>query len=100
MVIEIALLKAKGGVPGAAALRAALQTAQAVIERAPGCRGSVFHQGIEEPESFLLRVEWESLDAHMQRFRQGPLLAEWRAHFSHLLDAPPKVTHYEVLARL
>jgi hypothetical protein len=31
----------------------------------------------------------------MRDFRQGPLLAEWRSHFYHLLNGTPTVTHYE-----
>ncbi len=96
MIVEIAILTAKVGATDD--LREGLRAARPVIARAPGYLGSAFHQGIEEPNSFILRIEWESLDAHMQGFRQSPLLAEWRSHFYHLLDGNPKVTHYEVIA--
>jgi heme-degrading monooxygenase HmoA len=96
MVVEIALLKAK---PGATEqLREGLRAARAVIARAAGYCDSVFYQGVEEPESFILRVEWDTVVAHMLGFRQGPLLAEWRSHFYHLLDGTPKVTHYAPIA--
>jgi heme-degrading monooxygenase HmoA len=96
MVVEIALLKAKMG--ASESLCEGLRAAQSVIARAPGYRRSVFHRGIEESDCFLLRIEWESLEAHMRDFRQGPLLAEWRRHFSEFLDGAPTVTHYEVFA--
>jgi heme-degrading monooxygenase HmoA len=96
MVVEIALLRAKTG--ATEQLREGLRAARPVIARASGYRGSVFYQGVEEPESFILRVEWETVEAHMRDFRQSPLLAEWRSHFYDLLDGPPKVTHYEVVA--
>jgi heme-degrading monooxygenase HmoA len=95
MVVEIALLIAKAG--SADELRNALRVARAVIATAPGYLSSVFHQGIEEPESFILRIEWESLEAHLL-FRETPLLGEWRAPFFHLLAGPPKVTHYQTIA--
>lgn len=95
MVVEIALLTAQSG--SADALRAGLQTARSIIARAPGYLASVFHQGIEEPDAFLLRVEWETLEAHLA-FRASPQLQEWRAPFFHLLSGPPKVTHYHVIA--
>jgi heme-degrading monooxygenase HmoA len=96
MIFEIAFLKAK---PGATEqLREGLRAARAVIARATGYRGSVFCQGIEEPDTFILQVEWDTLEAHMHGFRQGPLLAEWRSHFYHLLDGTPQVTHYEPIA--
>jgi heme-degrading monooxygenase HmoA len=96
MVVEIALLKAKAG--AAQQLCDGLRSARPVISRAEGYRGSVFYQGIEDPRAFILRVEWETLEAHMEGFRQSPLLAEWRSHFYHLLDEPPTVTHYEAIA--
>ena len=96
MVVEIALLKAQ---PGAAdRLRDGLRAARPVIARARGYLGSVFYQGVENPDSFILRVEWDSLEAHMREFREGPLLPEWRSHFYHLLGETPSVTHYEVVA--
>jgi heme-degrading monooxygenase HmoA len=96
MIVEIALLKAKAG--AAQQLCDGLRSARPVISRADGYQGSVFYQGIEDPRAFILRVEWETLEAHMQGFRQSPLLAEWRGHFYHLLDEPPTVTHYEAVA--
>ena len=93
MPVEFALLKAKPG--AAAALREGLRAARPVIARAAGYHGSVFYQGVEEPDAFILRVEWETLELHMNGFRAGPLFPEWRSHFGHLLAEPPKMTHYE-----
>jgi heme-degrading monooxygenase HmoA len=95
MIVEIALLTAKEG--AAEQLREGLRAGRPVIARAAGYLDSVFYQGLEEPEAFILRVEWESLDAHIRDFRGGPLLAEWRSHFYHLLDGAPKVTHYDAI---
>jgi hypothetical protein len=96
VIVEIALLTAKPGLEDQ--VREGLRTARAVIARAPGYVDSVFHQGLEEPRSFILRMEWETLEAYLESFRQIPLLTEWRSHFYHLLDGPPKVTPYETIA--
>ena len=96
MIVEIALLTAKPGVQDQ--VREALRAARPVMARMPGYRGSVFHQGVQAPESFVLRIEWESLEAYAQSFREITLLTEWRSHFYHLLDGPPKVTPYEIIA--
>jgi hypothetical protein len=61
-------------------------------------KGSEFCQGAESPNAFILRVEWETLEAHVPGFRQSPLLTEWRSHFYHLLDGTPVVTHYVSIA--
>ena len=96
MFVEIALLTAKSG--DAERLREGLRAARAVIASAAGYRGSVFYQGVESPESFLLRVEWETLEAHTETFRKGPLFAEWRSHFQAFLAGPPAMTHYQPIA--
>jgi quinol monooxygenase YgiN len=96
MIVEIALLTAKPGLEDQ--LREGLRAARPVIARAPGYLGSVFHQGINEPGSFVLRIEWETLDAYAESFRQIPLLTEWRSHFYHLLAGPPKVMPYHPIA--
>lgn len=36
------------------------------------CRGYELHQGNEEPENFILRIQWDSLDGHMHGFRNSP----------------------------
>jgi heme-degrading monooxygenase HmoA len=96
MIVEIAHIKAKEG--AAESLRDGLRAAQAVISRSPGYLRSAFHRGVEEPDAFLLRIEWATLEDHMQGFRQGPLLGEWRGHFMPFVDGSPKMTHYEVFA--
>ena len=96
MVIEIAQVESQP--EQAAAFRAALQQARAVLEQADGYLGSTFLQGVERPETFVLIIKWTSVAAHMEGFRQGPLFAEWRRHFGHLLARPPIMFHYEVIA--
>ena len=96
MIVEIALLTAKPGLQHQ--VRDGLRAARPVIARMPGYVDSVFHQGLEEPESFILRIVWETLEAYRESFHQTALLTEWRSHFSHLLAGPPKVMPYETIA--
>jgi heme-degrading monooxygenase HmoA len=96
MIVEVVLFKAKDG--EAESLREGLRTAQAVIARAAGYRRSTFHRGVEESDVFLLRIEWETLAAHMGGFRGSALHAEWRSHFFQFVDGDPRMTHYEVFA--
>ena len=96
MIVEIALLAARPGAEDQ--LREALRAARPVMARMPGYRGSVFHQGVKEPASFVLRIEWESLEAYEESFRQIALLTEWRGHFYHLLARAPHVMPYLPIA--
>ena len=96
MIVELAILRARPGT--ADQMRAGLQAARAVISRAEGYRGSTFHQGIEDPQRFVLRIEWDSVEAHTEGFRGGPLFPEWRSHWGEYLDGTPDVQHYQVVA--
>jgi heme-degrading monooxygenase HmoA len=96
MIVEIALLTARAGFQHQ--VRDGLRAARPVIARMPGYVDSVFHQGLEERESFVLRITWETLEAYTESFRQSELLSEWRSHFYHLLAGTPKVMPYETIA--
>jgi heme-degrading monooxygenase HmoA len=96
MVVELAILKAKDGATHQ--LVEAMRGARSVLARSAGYLGSVFYQGIEDPGTVVLRIEWETLEAHTQGFRQGPLFPEWRSHFIHLVEGPPQVTHHVPIA--
>lgn len=96
MIVEIALLTAQPGLEHQ--VRDGLRAARPVIARMPGYVDSEFHQGLEEPASFILRIQWETLAAYTESFQRTELLAEWRSHFAHLLSAPPKVMPYQTIA--
>jgi heme-degrading monooxygenase HmoA len=96
MIVEIALLTAKPRLQDQ--VRDGLRAGRPVIARMPGYVDSVFHQGLEESESFILRIEWETLEAYKESFHQPELLAEWRSHFAHLLAGTPKVMPYQTIA--
>lgn len=92
MIIERAILTVKPG--QAEDFIQAFASARALIERAKGCRKAGMHRGVENPDSFLLLVEWETLEDHMLGFRESQDFVEWRAILSPHFAAPPAVEHY------
>ena len=96
MIVEIGIIEAKPGQGDA--LQAGLTKAREVISQAAGYRGSTFHRCIEHPDRCVIYIRWDSVDAHMKGFREGPLFPQWRAHFGELMGGPPSVAHYEVFA--
>jgi heme-degrading monooxygenase HmoA len=55
---------------------------------------------IEQPANFLLLlVEWETLEAHTEGFRNSEAYQEWRALLHHFYDPFPVVEHFESVAR-
>ncbi len=68
-----------------------------VISQAEGYCSHRLRKGIESPERYLLMIEWRSLEDHTERFRQGPLFAQWRATVGPFFASPPSVEHFELL---
>jgi heme-degrading monooxygenase HmoA len=68
--------------------------ARLVITAAPGCAGARLLRGIERPSTFLLLVEWESVEAHVEDFRNSPAFGEWRRIVGPFFAGPPAVDHF------
>ena len=74
----------------------AFAEARLVIAAAPGCSGARLLRGIERSSTFLLLVEWESVEAHTEGFRNSPAFAEWRRIVGPFFDGPPEVDHFSL----
>jgi len=72
----------------------AFEQAKLVIAGARGFLGATLSRGVESPSTFLLLVEWETLEDHTVGFRDSPAFGEWRGLIGHLFDGPPDVEHF------
>ncbi|MCC8427070.1 antibiotic biosynthesis monooxygenase [Mucilaginibacter sp. UR6-11] len=52
------------------------------------------HKCIEQPNQYLLLVEWETLEDHTIGFRQSPQYLEWKKLLHLYYDPFPLVKHY------
>jgi heme-degrading monooxygenase HmoA len=75
---------------------ATMERAKALIAGSPGFLGLRVAQCLENPSTFLLLVEWESLEAHTEGFRRSEAYEEWRALLHHFYEPFPVVEHFEV----
>ncbi|HUB77095.1 MAG TPA: antibiotic biosynthesis monooxygenase [Solirubrobacteraceae bacterium] len=75
----------------------ALAEAREVIAGAPGYRGLRALRGVESPHSYLLLIEWDTLEDHMVGFRESELFGRWRALIGPHFDGAPSVDHYRPL---
>lgn len=91
MILEIARLTATPG--HEAALEAAVAEAAPLFARARGCLSMALRRSIEDREVYLLMVEWETLEDHMEHFRGSEDFQAWRAIVSPHFAAPPAVEH-------
>lgn len=92
MIIERAIFAIKPG--EAEQFIAAFEKAAPLIRTAKGCRKASMHRGIETPDSFILLVEWETLEDHTVGFRESPAFTQWRAILGPHFASPPAVEHY------
>jgi len=76
----------------------AFAQARLVIAAAKGFVSATLSKGVESPSTFLLLVEWETLEDHTEGFRGSPAFDEWRGLIGHLFDGAPDVEHFAQVA--
>jgi quinol monooxygenase YgiN len=65
------------------------------LDASSHCHAYELSRGVEEPERYILRIEWDSLEGHEQGFRSSP---EFRAFFAAIrpyVGAIDEMRHYE-----
>jgi heme-degrading monooxygenase HmoA len=72
----------------------ALEDAKKLLAEAKGWKSISVKQGIERPSTFLLQLEWETLENHTIDFREGPLFLQWRAIIGPFFATAPDVEHW------
>ena len=96
MVLEVALINV---VPGQEDdFVAAYGKARPVLAGTEGCRSVRMTRGVESPSRFVLLVEWDSVEAHLDNFRATERFTTWRGYISRYFDGAPVVEHFQDLA--
>jgi heme-degrading monooxygenase HmoA len=92
MVLEVALIDVQDGRTDEFA--AAYAEAYPIVATTPGCRSVRMTRGVETPTRFVLLIEWDSVDAHLDNFRATDRFARWRALIGPYFDGAPRVEHF------
>ena len=95
-VTEHALLPVKAGQEGD--FERAFAQARPIIASMPGFISLQLQRGIESPSTYLLLVEWESVEHHQIGFRQSPEYQQWRALLHRFYEPFPVVEHFSQLS--
>ena len=77
---------------------AAYATASAVLDLDEHCLGYDVAQGVEEPENWVVRITWDSVEGHEQGFRKAPRFREFFAAVRPFFDAIEEMKHYRVVS--
>jgi len=96
MILELAHLRI---LPGSdAGFEAAFATAQTILASMPGYLDHELHRCIEDGCEYRLLVHWDTVEDHMQGFRESPRFVEWRALLQPFFAAPPSAAHYQLVS--
>lgn len=92
MILEHALLPV---VPGREAdFETAFAEARTIIAAMPGFRRLTLSRCLERPSGYLLLVEWETVEDHIEGFRGSPGYQRWRELLHHFYEPFPVVEHF------
>lgn len=92
MILEHALLPVRAGEE--ALFEVAFDQARPIIASMPGFVSLQLQRGIESPSTYLLLVEWESVEHHEVGFRQSAQYEQWRALLHRFYEPFPVVEHF------
>jgi quinol monooxygenase YgiN len=68
-----------------------------ILNEAEGSRDASLHRGVDDPDSFTLIVEWDSVDAHTA-LTQTPHFESFGEAIGPYLAGRPEVRHVEAVA--
>ncbi len=95
MITEHALLPV---IPGQEQVfEAAFGQAREIIAGMPGFISLSLSRSIESPGTYLLLVEWQTLEDHTEGFRGSPEYQQWRALLHRFYEPFPVVEHYNLV---
>jgi heme-degrading monooxygenase HmoA len=66
-----------------------------LITGSPGCLGLRFYRCLETPGRYVLLIEWERLEDHLEGFRKSPAFGQYRGAVDDFMSVPPTVEHFE-----
>jgi quinol monooxygenase YgiN len=77
---------------------AAYAAAAKELDASPHCLAWEVSRGSEEPQSFIVRIEWDSVEGHEQGFRRSPGFRNFFAAVKPFFEQIREMKHYRVLA--
>ena len=73
---------------------AAYRVAASSLDASPHCFGYELSRCVEEPNRYILRIEWDSVDGHLAGFRRSPEFAPFLAAIKPYIDQIEEMQHY------
>lgn len=93
MILEVAVLDVKQG--QSQDFESAFAKAQNIIMSMSGYLSHQLQHCLENPQRYILLVNWQTLDDHEVGFRMSPEYQEWKSLLHHFYEPFPVVEHYQ-----
>jgi heme-degrading monooxygenase HmoA len=77
------------------ALEEAYGKAQSALQASPHCLAYELTRCVEEPSCYILRIEWDSLEGHLQGFRTSAEFQPFLAAVRPFIPDIQEMRHYE-----
>lgn len=98
MILEVAILDV---IPGrTAAFETNFSIAKALISSIPGFVSLQLQRCHEQPDRYILLVNWQTLEAHTAGFRGSVQYQEWKKLLHEFYDPFPVVQHYSLVSEV
>ncbi len=78
------------------ALERAYERAQSVLITSSHCLSYELSRCVEDPSSYILRIEWDSAEGHLKGFRGSPEFQTFLEAVRPFFSAIQEMHHYEV----
>ncbi|CAN5264529.1 antibiotic biosynthesis monooxygenase [soil metagenome] len=92
VILEHAILPVRTGAE--TDFESAFSQARSLISSQPGFRSLSLSRSTESPSSYLLLVEWDTIEAHTEGFRASAEYQEWKRLLHHFYEPFPTVEHF------
>ncbi len=79
------------------AFEGAYSKAAASLDASSHCLAHEIARGVEDPEAYIVRIEWDSIEGHEQGFRQSVEFREFFGAVKPFFDDIEEMRHYESL---
>ncbi|MGL5922364.1 antibiotic biosynthesis monooxygenase family protein [Chroococcidiopsis sp.] len=93
MVIEIIRYNIPAGQESA--FESAYEQAQQYLAESPNCLGYQLAHCVEEPNRYILRIDWDSIEGHMQGFRNSSYFPKFFQLVSPYIKSVDEMQHYK-----
>jgi heme-degrading monooxygenase HmoA len=98
MVLEHAVIHIKLGV--SREFEEAVAEGKSVVAESEGFISLSLSRCIESPDSYLLMIQWRSLEDHTVGFRESERFTRWREIVGPYFESPPDVLHFAAVEGL